>query len=207
MRIYAAQYRKARKLHNLLFFLFSLVYVILFPFSYIARITVLGLPGQLHSLTVFGFSYTMLVFNHKMRGRKLLTRFFLIIIFFYLAYQVYDVFWAIDFSLFSVLPNYADPALLRFLTFVLLPGALLKWKLKNPKFSLKGFALLLLIDFLMILWLESTGFFLEYWRYYMNGFQGTDPHGWVWFIGKLVSFLAAPLTILNPSLSPRGDQH
>ena len=186
-------------------FLFSLVYVAVYPFGFMVDVTVAGDLFKIHGLTVFGLSFLALFFNVKMRKKPLFKRLFLIGVFSFLAYMAYDCVWNIDYSMFmsSIFPHYLISASGRFGYQVLLPAVILKWRLRSPRFQLKGFLLLLAIDTVMILWLESTGFFPKF-IVLQQGYSFVDPHGWVWFIGKLVSFLAFPIVFMDFSALAAG---
>jgi hypothetical protein len=83
-----------------------------------------------------------------------------------------------------------------------IPLIVLTLKVPSSKVQLRGVFLVFIIDLAMVYWLNSTGFFQRFYFFWVflntPGFHGPpDPEGWVWFIGKLTSFLVAPLMVLD----------
>jgi len=77
----------------------------------------------------------------------------------------------------------------------------LKGRYGLPKIIFKRYAVILIVNFFLVGWLESTGFFVEvvpYMYTFSWSRQYSDPHGWVWFIGKAVGTLIWPLAVEKP---------
>ena len=69
-----------------------------------------------------------------------------------------------------------------------------------PKIPVKRFFLVLGLNFLLLLWLENSGFYYGFWNYVLArsmGFPGVDPHGWIWFVGKASGMLAFPVIFID----------
>lgn len=174
--------------------LIGLAFVVWNPFGYIVGLNIQGSLGRLHSLTFLCMSYLFLCFWVKMKDMPLLTRFFLTLIFCWIGYYNYDVLWDISyntFSIFGALPFYV---FMRLMVSHIIPLSIIftlrkhkkAWRI--PSIQIKRFLMVLAVNFVMILWLESTGFFPEFWQYRYG--VGADPHGWVWFIGKTIGLLS-----------------
>ena len=79
-----------------------------------------------------------------------------------------------------------------------IPIIFMKLKVKSIKIRLRQVALILSINYISILWLESTGFFPRF-IVYQQGYNVPDPHNMVWFTGKLLSYLIFPFAVTRIS--------
>lgn len=196
------------------------------PFSNFIVIPFGTEPGEIrvHTLTVFLISVTFLFFWAKvLHYAPFFPRILLAVTFCYIGYVAYDFFWVVGCSFNAtqiVIP--ADPfgwfqlnvyvsleiekTLLLQSFWAGIPLAVLVffkvWKPKYlPKIPIKRFFLVLGLNFLLILWLESTGFYSHYWRYWFArrwfDLIYPDPHGWVWFIGKALGMLSFPFIFID----------
>ena len=186
-----------------LFVMVGLVKVVLDPFGYIISVKLGDRIGSLHSLTFLCLSFLFLFFWRVLRKTRWPTRFMLCVFLCMVAYANYDMFWFADYytysplghSLTSTIPSYVG-YITGWYALPLFGIFLVRWRHPEydiPRIRLKLFALVLVINFLMILWLESTGFFPRLMQFVYARAYGdpyVDPHSWVWFIGKAIGMLS-----------------
>lgn len=198
------------------FVLWALILVIFDPLGYVAivtsTVTIRIIPfhhywtwiaNSCHKLTFLCLSYLFLCFWRKMRDVPyILIRFLLTALFLWISWQTYEFFWHLVvfgfYGLFLNVPNLPRYTPQDFCLFLLVSHAIpclvltvlseLKSDWAIPRIKVKRFVLIMGLTFLMILWLDGSGFFYEYYRV---GWLGqVYPHSWVWFIGKAVSLLS-----------------
>jgi hypothetical protein len=188
--------------------------VLVSPFSFFIEVPFSGGSAALHTLTVFLVSLTFLFFWRKvLREVPLFYRLLLSIAFTIVGYVVYDFQWTIFLCLNTgdipvqvenqgvvVLHTEVFWGIHAFFAalWITIPSAIIlslrHWRSKYvPRIPVKGFVLVLLFNFLLLLWLKTSDFFnlfLIYWGLKMLGFSSRDPHGWVWFFGKALGMLS-----------------
>lgn len=172
----------------------------------------------IHSLTVFLASCTILFFwGFVLRARTFFPRVLLTVAFTMLGYTIYDSIWGAFFisslghtvytSMFELSAGDMDFTL-TILSYVAWWGVSVgilvivwAWERKYiPKIRVKRVVLVVLLNFFLVLWLNSTGFFDAYrvFVYLLTiGLPAEDPHGWVWFIGKAVGMLCWFLVFID----------
>lgn len=199
----------------------------------------LGIPIReagvvtIHSLTIFLLSFTFLFFWAKiMRETPLLSRILLTTAFTMIGYTIYDSIWGFFFlynlrpivtPIVTISPTNFDVSQV-FPSFALwwgIPSAILIfhrfWRPERiPRIRVKRSVFVLVSNFLLILWLASTGFFADYLLYatfsqmeipaqyaqdpfvleLVSGWR-IDPHGWIWFMGKALGMLSWLLVFVN----------
>lgn len=199
----------------------------------------LGIPIKeagvvtIHSLTIFLLSFSFLFFWAKiLREIPFFSRILLTIAFTMIGYTIYDSIWGLfflnnlgpivtpivtlsptNFDVTQVIPSFAlwwgiPLAILVFHRF---------WRPQYiPRIRVKRSVFVLTLNFLLILWLATTGFFADYLLYatfsqmeipaqyaqdpYVLELVSKwkiDPHGWIWFIGKALGMLSWLLVFVN----------
>mgnify|MGYP005805037669 CR=1 FL=1 len=178
--------------------LWALITLFINPFSYIFGLTILGLGG-LHTITFLCLTFMFLWFWRKMAITPIHARFLVALIFCWIGYFNYDFFWHIDYYLFGMI-GFPMGVFLQKLVFAYVIPMSIFLGIKRfqinysiPTIRFKRFILVLIFNFIMILWLESTGFFIQYWNYTFG--IGPNPHSWVWLIGKSAGTLSMIFTI------------
>ena len=163
---------------------------------------------KLHSLTLLCSASLILFLSIFLREEKLLwKKFLLIVVFFYAGYNAHDSVWAllyqstlnikiIDIGVITQNNVFIYALIILYGLQVVLPLGLLRWKLKEPKIYLKSVAVVLVANWIMLLWLSTTQFFSNGWDYSL-GFTPSPPEGLEWFVGKAVSFLVFPLVFVD----------
>ncbi len=103
----------------------------------------------------------------------------------------YEIMWNLKWMF------YYPPAASAFVGFLLCEAALVhtiwlikdKYKYNVPQVSLIRWVIVTGIMTVMILWLNSTGFYSVYKQLYL-GLSTVDPHNFAWAVGKLVCLLS-----------------
>lgn len=175
----------------------SLVYTIVFPLGYILILSIWGVNLKLHCLTALGLSVWLLFFYELLYKKMPFWRCILLSgVCCLIGYQAYNSLWDLYFDWWFPLRELFLPGtFIRMILYLVVFVVIIKLKVHNLKMSLKVFSFLLVLNFLMLGWLESTNFFVDYMKYMMTA--RLDPHNFVWFIGKLLSFLVYPAAFLD----------
>lgn len=179
--------------------LYLFVNLALHPFGFISRMEIAGLSARLHTITPFCLCLLALWFWHESGNVSIPKRLLVIMLFCWLSYQTYDIVWNIDLWLFdpfgfpiTIFLNRLTCSYLFPLLFVLYLTRK-RWKPHVLTIHLKPLLIVWIINFILILWLESSGFydhFFEWWYW-----DGPDPHGWVWLLGKSIGILSLSLAV------------
>jgi glucan phosphoethanolaminetransferase (alkaline phosphatase superfamily) len=171
----------------------------------------------IHSLSVFLLGFLFLFFwLHALNQTPYLSRVLLTVAFTVIGYAIYDTFWSLGF-LFNLKPIATQwftltPStdfqriLIERLLWLGIPSAIiLSFRIKRSRYlpmvmGKKRFVLILILNLLVILWLSSTGFYQDFeLEVYLNSIGMTllQPHGWVWFAGKVVGMLSWLLVFID----------
>lgn len=183
--------------------LYLLANLALHPFGFISYVEIAGLGwAKLHTITPFCLCLLALWFWHESRYVAIPKRLVLIMLFCWLSYQTYDIVWTMDRWTFSPFGFPITIFFYRLTCSYLFPLSVFlyltrkRWSPHVLTIHLKPLLVVWIINFIVILWLESTGFyprFLEWWYW-----EGPDPHGWVWLLGKAAGMLSLALAARKP---------
>ena len=169
-----------------------------------------SLPVKVHSLTVFCFSLIFIWFFALTDNLPFHARLFATLLFCYIGYGTYDTIWGYVF--WCYLPNTLASSLGVVLTWItvsyIIPFTLLRSlnriftyfgkKYRIPAFRYDLWFVVILICCISMGGLIQTNFFPKYIGYSLGSIN-TDPHGWVWFWGKLFSSMAWLFVVRIPN--------
>jgi len=180
--------------------LYLLVNLAFHPFGFISRIEIAGLGwAKLHTITPFCLCVLSLWFWHESENVSIPKRLLLIMLFCWLSYQTYDIVWNIDLWLFDPFGFPITTFFNRLICAYLFPLSVVlyltrkRWNPHVLTIHLKPLLVVWIINFILILWLESTGFYDHFFQWWY--WEGPDPHGWVWLLGKAVGMLSLALAV------------
>ena len=182
-------------------FLAVLILTIMDPFGYVFTFNLLGRSDSLHNVTLLSFLFLTLfgwrVFKRApLKIRVLVTGAFCLV-----AYGLYDLLWFLDYFTYTIssLSSVLLGAVIYAGMFLVLPLAgicLAAAHYNLPRIQLKMLALVLVLNVFAIGLLELSGFFPAYIRF-LNGLTPVDPHGWIWFLGKVLGMCSFFLVYLG----------
>jgi len=175
-------------------FILSLTTVILQPFGLIPGFYFRETVGTLHNLALFCV-VCLLWFFWSLEKMPFPARFFFTLVYVWIGYNNYDSAWKcfaesyspFGWSIFDVFIRYAGTHGIPLLIVYVFQKFKRNWEF--PSLNFERFFLVLFVNSLLLYWLNSTGFFYGY-HYYRMGLSSEDPHGPIWFIGKLVGTLS-----------------
>lgn len=178
--------------------LYLLINLVFHPFGFISILRITGLGfGKLHTITPFCLCLLALWLWHESGTIPIPKRLLLIMLFCWLSYQTYDIVWTIDMWTFSIFGFPITTFFSRLICSYLFPLSVVlyltrkRWNPHVPTIHLKRLLVVWLINFILVFWLESTGFYHGFYQWFYG--EGPDPHGWVWLIGKTVGMLSFAL--------------
>lgn len=148
---------------------------------------------DIHYVTFIGMVILGLVYLYRLRNLSgpISLKILLPCAYIFAALVHYEVVWNLEWLF------YYPPATPTFVGFLLCEVVLMctiwlikdKYKYNVPQVSLIRWVIVTGIMIVMILWLNSTGFYNAYQLFYL-GLSTVDPHNFVWAVGKLVCLLS-----------------